>query len=197
MSTGKVVATITAGCGCLAVVMVASCGGFLYFGYKTASDSVGPKFDRLFAAMADDTFADTYETDTTPEFQAATTKEQYADIGKAVVTQLGDLKSKSLKSFNMQQHNADSTIDVTYNARFEKGSGEIVAKLKKQDGDWKLVTFRVNSPLFQQDLATAKCPKCGAPHPASARFCTACDAPVATQQPEKPADNGGAPAVEK
>jgi rubrerythrin len=198
MSTSKIVATITAGCGCLAVVMAAACGGLLYFGYKTANDSVGPKIDHLLAAIENDTFGDTYETDTTPEFQAATSKEQYADLGNAIATGLGSLKSKSLKSFkfNMQQHNADSSVDVSYNARFEKGNGEIVAKLKKQDGEWKLVTFRVNSPLFQQDIATAKCPKCGAPHAASARFCPSCGAPLA-QPDDKSVQNAEVPPADK
>ena len=192
MSTGKTVATITAGCGCLTIATVALCGGFLYLGYKTASDSAGPKIDRLFAAIEDDTFAETYETDTTPEFQATTSKEQYSDIGKSVATRLGRLHRKSLESFSMHEYNAEATVDVTYTARFEKGKGEIDVKLKKQDGAWKLAAFRVNSPLFQQDLATANCPKCGAPHATTARFCPACGARL-TQQPEKPPENAETP----
>jgi len=156
--------------------MIAACGGLLFLGYNTANKSVGPEIDRLFAAIDDGTFPQTYETATTQEFRSATSKDQYADIGKAVSTRLGRLKSKSLKNFNMRQHNADSYVDVVYDAQFEKGTGQILAKMKREKGQLKLVNFRVNSPIFTQDIATAKCPKCGAPHASSARFCPSCGA---------------------
>ena len=176
MSTGKTIAIVGIGCGIIGVAMISACGGLLFLGFKTANSSVGPEIDRLFAAIDDGTFTETYETATTQEFRAATWKEQYADIGKAVSTRLGSMKSKSLKNFNMRQHNADSYVDVSYDAQFEKGSGQILAKMKRENGQLKLVNFRVNSPVFQQDIATAKCPKCGAPHASSARFCPSCGA---------------------
>src|SRR4029079_1127895 len=171
MSPGKTVAIVAVGCGVLGVAMIAACGGLLYLGYNAANTSVGPEIDRLFAAIDDGTFPETYESATTQEFRSATSKEQYAQIGKAVSTRLGRLKSKSLKSFNMRQHNADSYVDVSYDGQFEKGSGQVLAKMKREKGQLKLVNFRVNSSVFTQDIATAKCPKCGAPHAASARFC--------------------------
>jgi hypothetical protein len=191
MSTGKTLAVIGIGCSVLGVALIAVCGGLLYSGYQTATSSVGPEIDRLFTAMANGTFPETYTTATTSEFRSATSKEQYAEIGNAVSTRLGKLKTKSLKSFNMQQQNASSYVDVTYDASFEKGAGQIIAKLTQEDGEWRLVNFRVNSPVFQQDIATAKCPKCGAPHASGARFCPACGAPLtddAGAKPEKPAD---------
>src|SRR5262245_36862438 len=134
MSAGKIIAIVLAACGGLGVLMIALCAGGLYCGYKTANDSVAPEIDRLFAAVVDGTFADTYQTDTTQEFRSVTSEEQYADIGKAIATRLGRLKSKTLKGFNFRQMNADSLVDVTYNATFEKGSGTIVARMKKQEG---------------------------------------------------------------
>ena len=53
-----------------------------------------------------------------------------------------------------------------------------LAKMKKEGGQWKIVTLRVNSPVFDQDLASAKCPTCGAPHARDARFYPACGAPL-------------------
>jgi hypothetical protein len=191
MSSSKLIAPIAIGCGVFGVAVIAACGGLLYVGYKTAQKSVGPEIDRLFAAIDDGTFAETYETATTQEFRSATSREQYAQIGKAVSTRLGRLKSKSLKSVNMRQHNADSYVDVAYDAQFEKGPGQILAKMKREKDQWKLVNFRVNSPVFQQDIATAKCPKCGAPHAASARFCPSCGARLsddAGTKPEKTSD---------
>lgn len=178
MSNGKIIAAVAAGTGCLGIVAIVACGGLLYMGYRTASTSVGPEIDRMFAAIDNGAFVQTYETATTQEFRKVTSKDQYADIGKAVSARLGRLESKSLKSFNMRQHNADSYVDVIYDARFEKDNGQIVAKMKRENGRLKIVSFRVTSPAFQQDLATAKCPKCGAPHAASARFCPSCGAPL-------------------
>jgi len=176
MSTGKTLAIVAVGFGVVGVGMIAAWGGLLFLGYQTANKSVGPEIDQQFAAIDGGTFAETYESATTPEFRSATSKDHYADIGKAVATRLGRLQSKSLKTFNMRQHNADSYVDVAYDASFEKGSGQILAKMKREQGRMKLVEFRVNSPVFTQDIATAKCPKCGAPHTSSARFCPSCGA---------------------
>jgi zinc ribbon protein len=82
--------------------------------------------------------------------------------------------------------NADSLCDVSYDAAFEKGNGTIAAKMKKEGDRWKLLSFHVGSPVFQQDIATAKCSKCGAPHSREARFCPACGAAIA---PEDATDN--------
>jgi hypothetical protein len=193
MSKGKVVALVLAICGCLGVLAVIGCGGLLYLGYRTANDSVSPTIDQLFAAIESGSFADTYETKTTPEFQSVTSKEQYGEIGQAISARLGKLKSKSLRGFNMRQHNADSLVDVTYGAAFEKGEGTIVAQLKRNAGEWKIVSFRVNSPIFQQDMATQRCAKCGAPHAKAARFCPACGAKIDVEPAE--ADPTSPPSV--
>jgi hypothetical protein len=182
MSNSKVLGAVLGGCGCLTIIGLLSCGGLLFFGYRAATDSAGPQIDRMFAAIENGTFGDTYETDTTPELRAVASKQQYEDIGNAVAARLGRLKSKSLKSFNMRQHNADSLIDVTYDAEFENGKGTITAKLKREGDKWKFVAFHVNSPVFQQDLATAKCPKCGEPHTAAAKFCPSCGAPLTSEK---------------
>ncbi len=102
------------------------------------------------------------------------------DIGR----RLGKLKSKSLQAFKMRQFNADAYIDASYNATFEKGSGTIIAQLKKEGSSWKFVTFRVNSPLIEQDIASARCASCGEPHPANAKFCPSCGAAIANPMNE-------------
>jgi predicted RNA-binding Zn-ribbon protein involved in translation (DUF1610 family) len=136
----------------------------------------------MFSAIENQTFPDTYETDTTQELRNAAIKQQYAALGDAVAVRLGALKSKSLQRFKMRQINADSYVDVTYNATFEKGDGTIIAKLKKQDGAWKFVTFHVSSTVFEQDIATATCSSCGQPHAATARFCPTCGSEIAKDE---------------
>jgi hypothetical protein len=181
MSTGKIIAIVLAIVAAIGVGMVALCGGLLYMGYRSASESATPQIGRLFAAIDKGTFADTYETMTTSEYRHITSQQQHADIGSAIAARLGAIKSKSLTRFNLRQMNANSYIDVDYNATFEKASGTISARLKSEGGQWKFVTFRVQSPEFQKDLATAKCAKCGAPHTADAKFCPACGATIESQ----------------
>jgi hypothetical protein len=82
--------------------------------------------------------------------------------------------------------------DVTYNATFDKGTGTISAKLKKSGNQWKVVGFHVNSPEFQKDLATSKCPHCGEPHTAKAKFCPKCGKPLSVTRDVVPANAEGA-----
>lgn len=190
MSKGKVLALVVAICVTLGLVFIGACAGLLYMGLRTATASVEPTIGRLLAAIDNDTFADTYESETAAEFRKTTSKEKYEDIGKAIAARLGPLKSKSLNEFHMRQFNMNSFVDVSYKGTFEKGSGTINARLKKEGGDWKLVSLHVNSPVFEQDVATAKCPKCGAPHARSARFCPSCGVAIASGDDQQSAATG-------
>src|SRR4051812_50108283 len=138
MSNSKIIAIVLGACGAFGIAVVAACAGLGLYAFSSANSSVGPEIDRLMAAIDSDTFDQTYETDTTPEFRKETSRVQYADIGKAVRNRLGKLKSKSLTTFNIRQLNAESNLDVDYRASFEKGNGTISAKMKKQGGQWKL-----------------------------------------------------------
>src|SRR6266481_3788162 len=150
MSNSKIFAIVLATCGVLGIVLIVSCAGVGFYAFRSANSSVGPEIDRLLAAIDSDTFAQTYDTDTTAEFRQETSRQQYDDIGKAVRIRLGRLKTKSLTSFNIRQLNAESYLDVAYSASFEKGKGTISAKMTKEAGEWKLVAFRVASPAFEQ-----------------------------------------------
>jgi hypothetical protein len=189
MAKGKTIAIIFAACAGLGILVIGSCAGLLYFGYKNTDSTVSPRIDAMFSAIENNTFADTYETETSQELRDAASKEQYTALGDAIGLRLGKLESKSLQGFKMRQFNADSYIDVSYNATFEHGKGTIIAKLKRVGSVWKFVTFRVNSPLFGQDIVTAKCPSCGKPHTAKAKFCSSCGAAIATNGDEQPSQD--------
>lgn len=178
MAKGKTVAIVLVACAGLGVLLIGTCAGLLFVGFKNADAAVSPRIDLIFEAIDQGRFAETYDTETTQEFRDLTTKEQYAALGDSIAARLGALKSKTMLSFNMQQFNSSSFIDVTYNAVFENGTGTIFAKLKKENGVWKFVGFRVNSPVFDQDIATTKCESCGEPHTANAKFCPSCGADV-------------------
>jgi hypothetical protein len=132
MAKGKTIAIIFAACAGLGILMIGSCVGLLYFGYKNADSTVSPKIDAMFSAIEDNTFSATYETETSQELRDVASKEQYTALGDAIGVRLGKLKSKSLQGFKMRQFNANSYIDVSYNATFENGKGTVIAKLKKE-----------------------------------------------------------------
>jgi hypothetical protein len=169
------------GCGGVALLILLGCGGLIVYtamNFKNFDKEVSPAVDKLFAAAASGDFGSTYEADTSAEFKQATTKEQYEQLGATIGTRLGELKSKSLNSFHVSQQNADRYIDVKYAGTFEKGSGTISARFKKDGERWVLVHFNVNSPALLGEALTAKCPHCGEATAASAKFCPKCGKPI-------------------
>lgn len=174
MKTKTIVILIVSAGGALFIALIASCAGLLLFTFRNMDSTLSPTIDELFVAIDNETFAETYDTHTTAEFQQATTREQYAEIGRSIKTRLGSLKSKSLRQFNVRQLSGNRYADVVYNATFENGSGTVRGRLKKSGDRWLVVSFHVTSPEFQKDLATGKCPHCGAPHTSNANFCPEC-----------------------
>ena len=146
-----ILVVLAAGVG-LSVALIGSCAGLLYVGFQRADTAVSPRIDALFLAIENESFAATYESETAQELRNVATQEQYTALGEAIRVRLGRLQSKSLQGFNMRQTNDQSYIEVSYQAAFEHGPGTIFAKLKNQDGMWKFVSFRVESPVFEQDL---------------------------------------------
>jgi hypothetical protein len=181
MSTKSIVITVILVCAGLFVAAIALCVGVLFLGYRTADADLSPKVDQIFAAINDGTLGEKYATETTLEFQQVMTRQQFEELGATIKAKLGPLKFKTMTQFNIRQINADRFADVAYDASFEQGTGTVQARFRKVDGDWRLVSFRVNSPVFLQDLATKPCPHCGQPVPASAKFCPACGKPVTEQ----------------
>jgi hypothetical protein len=176
MNKAAVIAIILVAIVGFGVLVIAACAGLIYMGYRSTDVAVSPKVDDLFEAIADDRFAETYETETTPEFRAVTTRQQYEALGRAIRNRLGALQSKSMRGFKMRQVNANSYMDVSYAATFEKGTGTITATMKKLGDDWKFVSFYVSSPEFLKDAPTTKCGSCGKTVDASARYCPSCGA---------------------
>lgn len=184
MKARSIIALVVLLGGGLLVSVVVLCAGSLYFAFQAMDSSITPTIDELFVAIDSDKFVETYDTHTTPEFQQVASREQYAQIGQTIKTRLGKLKSKSMSRFNVQQRNATQTADVAYSGTFEKGTGTITAKLRKVGDQWQLVAFHVNSPEFTKDMATAKCPHCGQPHAADAKFCPKCGKPLTAEAKE-------------
>jgi hypothetical protein len=178
MTKTKTLILIFTACAGVGVLVIGSCAGLLYSGYKNTEAAISPRIDSMFAAMDNQSFSATYETETTQELRNVVSKEQYSALGDTIQTRLGRMNSKSLQGFKMQKSTNGAFIDVSYQAKFESGDGTILARLKKEGSEWKFVNFRVNSPLFLQDIATTKCASCGKAHAANAKFCPSCGTKV-------------------
>jgi hypothetical protein len=184
------------GLTCLFVVAVVACGGFFFYMYKNMDKEISPKIDSLFAAMNDGTFADTYDTETTPEFRQAMPKEKYEQLGRTVKNRLGPLQSKFLVSWNSKQFNLDTTADVAYAASFEKGQGTINASFKRSGDEWRLLNIRVTSPELLKDMASENCPHCGKPCAPDAKFCPNCGKAIANEKEDVQEEDAEKPKVE-
>ncbi len=189
MKTKSIIVLVLVLAGGLFLSLIALCAGTLVYSFRMMDSEISPMVDELFVAIENDKFAETYDTHLTPEFQKVSTREQYAQLGRLINTNLGELKSKKLVRFNVQQLNANRFADVVYSGTFEKGAGTISVKFKKVGEKWLLVGFHVNSPAFVKELATANCPHCGEPHNSGAKFCSKCgQAIVPAGEKAKPAE---------
>jgi rubrerythrin len=170
---------ILSGCLVVVILLIGSCASLAYVAFRNANVSASPMIDAVFAAIADNTFADTYHEDLTRYAGRPISKEEVAAIGENIAEQLGKLRSKSLENSRMRWDSGVSLLNVAYNGKFEKGEGTILATLRKDDrSNWQLVGFRVQSPVLEQGIAVIKCPECGRRHTASAKFCPSCGARV-------------------
>jgi hypothetical protein len=183
MKTRTLVITIILACGGMFLAMIAVCVAAFFLVYKNVDKMVSPKVDALFAAIDNGTFGETYATETTPEFRAATSRKDYEQIGQAVKNRLGRLQSKTLTQFNAQHFPGGSCFEAAYSARFEKGSGTISVRFKSVEGEWRLLYFGVTSPELIKEPATKNCPFCGEPNPVTAKFCANCGKPLAGDKP--------------
>lgn len=178
MKNGKLLLFVGLGCGGVAALgLLALCAGLVITGVRSASSANGEisaAIDDLLRAAEDGSFAETYQSATTPAFRQASTAADYAKLGEVIHTQLGALRSKQVVRFNVRQFNASTTAEVVYQATFERGTGTIHAVLKRAGGRWLVEAFRVNSPALLKDLPDQTCPNCGGKYASSARFCPNC-----------------------
>ena len=155
------------------LLLVVVCAGTLVFSLGQASATVSPAVDKIFADLDRDP-GQAYDTHTSAEFRRVTSREEFITLGQRIKTRLGKLQSKSMRQLHSRQMNANRYTDVTYQATFEQGTGTISLRLQAEGDRWVLVSFQVNSPEFDKDAATGKCPHCGQPHPKDAQFCPQC-----------------------
>ncbi len=87
-----------------------------------------------------------------PELKAIATREQLDQLFKKL-SELGKLKEyqgsngESLMSVT-PQNGKQITAKYKAKALFENGEAEILIQLIKHDGNWQIINFQVNSPIF-------------------------------------------------
>jgi hypothetical protein len=178
MKNNKLLLVVGLGCaGVVGLILVASCAGVMLLGIRSASSANGElsaTIDDLLRAAAKGSFAETYQSATTPEFRQATSAANYTKLGELIKTQLGACQSKQLVRVNLRQVNASSFAEVAYQGTFERGAGTIRATLKRSGTRWLLVAFHLDSPSLFNDLPDQACSKCRGKYASSAKFCPHC-----------------------
>ena len=89
-----------------------------------------------------------------PELKSSVTPQQFAELFKTL-SQLGSLKTyeSAQGDSNMSyttQNGKMITAEYTAHAEFTNGKAELKIKLIQHDGQWQLLGFHVNSPLFSR-----------------------------------------------
>lgn len=153
-----------------------SCG---FEDMANASSEVSLVIDFHFETLRKGTWSAAYDSGTTAELRAISTREAWDKLGLAIRDRLGSLVSKSPAGLHIQSMNGVLTAKANYSAQFEKGTGTISAVLRKSDGKWLLQSFHVNSPVFDAP-AGDPCSKCGKTRPSDAAFCPGCGAKAET-----------------
>jgi hypothetical protein len=145
--------------------------GSVAFSLSKASTETSSRVDLLFEDINAGNFGAVYETKFADGYRKVVSPEQHAAIGEACRQSLGKLKSKSTHSLHTRNINGTSCIVAIYNCQFEKGQAFVNVTLQWEEGDWRFLGFRVQSPKLAE---TMKCPSCGGPHSLDAKFCPKC-----------------------
>jgi len=106
-----------------------------------------------FLAAVDESHDDDAWAATSARFRATTNREKFGEMTSLVRNVVGSCTSKQLRSFNTRENIGGPTVaSLAYRATFEKGDGTISMDLETESGAWKVLSWRVNSPLFQEAM---------------------------------------------
>lgn len=157
-------------------MLVAACGGLFYFGFRqvTGEGDVAVEVDRFFAEIAQGQAAEYYRNRASSELKNVTSEKDFASICETINERLGKLRSKTVSGFNMRNKNLTGYVDSVYDCQFERGKGVVKTSFKRENGQWLLLGFNVDSPELLKATARLKCPHCSQFYEAGAKFCPHC-----------------------
>lgn len=164
---------ILGGCAGLVVLGVLCAGGFGVLMMQGQAE-VKPVADLFVGRLVAEDYEGAYES-IGPEWKAVQSKEQFEDTMVAIHGVMGPLQNRNQQGLRVNSHTGTSTAVVTYAGTFEKGPGTIKASFSDKSGTWRVIGWRVESPLF---AAALTCPSCKQKAASLSRFCPSCAAPM-------------------
>ncbi len=162
-----------------AVLFIAlGCVGLFGWFFLGGKAEVDPVVDDFIATIEAADYAGAYQK-TGTEWQQLQTPETFAQTIKLIQDTMGPLQSKSFAGFNIERKPDGSMAVSRYHGQFANAQGEIAVSLSNAGGNWRVVGYRVDSPLFLTVLA---CKHCGAIAEKLAAFCPQCGKPMTAQE---------------
>lgn len=157
------------GIGGLLLVIAVCAGGFswLILGGKA---EVEPAVEAFLTQVESEDYTGAYNS-LGPEWKTKDTQVSFEHLEKVIRLTMGSMQSKTFEGFHIDWKNGKSVAEITYNAIFTKGGGELALTLMKSTGTWKVVGHRVNSPLF---VKTLTCPHCKTVQDGMGEYCSKC-----------------------
>jgi hypothetical protein len=148
--------------GVLAALGLLCCGGVFFIG-RNAFNSVMEinKTGTAYAQQSMEAIAANWdvkelESRASPEFKAATSKEQMAQIvalGKDKLGKLVQLQPFIMQNFNANTESGKGTAtQITFNSsgKFEMGEADLSFVLVRRDDKWSIMGFKMNSAQFMK-----------------------------------------------
>ncbi len=127
----------------VAITILAMSRSVLLLDTTQIDDIASLRIDLLFAAVAKDNFASTYDSLTSPELRESTSRKDYEAYGLAL-QKCGKLVQKAMDGYRIRQ-SRHGTLDVSYLVNFENGQGVFVGRLTELNGEWKFDSFSIQS----------------------------------------------------
>ena len=91
---------------------------------------------------------------TSPDFQRASSAEQYAELLHAIGNVMGTYESATIRNYNVQANLGSGKVhQLVYDAQFANGPAVVHVHLFESDGALLIQMFRVESPRFLSALA--------------------------------------------
>jgi predicted RNA-binding Zn-ribbon protein involved in translation (DUF1610 family) len=167
---------VLSGCAVVFVMMVAACGGLMYFGFRqvTGEGEVAVEFDQLFEEIAEGRGAEFYRARGSAELKRTTREAEFVSFCQNLNERLGKLRSKTMSGFFVRTQNLTTYVDAAYKGQFERGEATVKTGFKHDNGQWLLNSFHVESPELLKGTVRDKCPHCGEPYEPGAKFCPHC-----------------------
>ncbi len=159
----------------LGVLTIGSCAAFLLQGKRV----IEPYGDAFFAAW------DSEDYDALRAMIAATpadgqTSDTLVSAVRDLRDQLGPVKERGFRGFNINTSTEGSFAEATYHVQFASGEGDVTLSFVDENDVWMLS----NVSIASDSVATERtCPNCGHVNPPGNNFCSECGRPL-TPQPE-------------